>query len=109
MEANILIIVWDRGKVTNREVYEAFLKKEIKDKISGFIPYTTILSTMNSLAKKKILKVDRSRKAYTYLAAVSREELTNSIIKTVKEKLLGKAGKPISGTRTGTGTYRGTT
>jgi len=87
LEAEILLIVWDKGTVTNREVYETFIKKEIRDKKSGFIPYTTIMSTMNSLARKKILKIDKSRKTYTYSAIMSREELTNSIIKSVEEKL----------------------
>jgi len=32
LEANILIIVWDRDNVTTREVHEAFLKKEMKEK-----------------------------------------------------------------------------
>ena len=88
LEAEILLIVWDKKTVTNREVYEAFIQKDIKDKKSGFIPYTTILSTMNSLVRKKILKVDRSRKTYFYSAAVSRKELTSSIVKSVEEKLL---------------------
>ena len=88
LEAEILLIVWDKGTVTNREVYEAFIKKEVRDKKSGFISYTTILSTMNSLARKKILKVDKSRKIYKYSPAVTREELTRSIVKSVEEKLL---------------------
>ena len=29
LEANILLVVWDKGRVTNREVYEVFLKKEL--------------------------------------------------------------------------------
>ena len=88
LEAEILLIVWDKKTVTNREVYEAFIKNEIRDKKSGFIPYTTIMSTMNSLARKKILKVNKSRKTYIYSAAVSRKELTSSIVKSVEEKLL---------------------
>jgi len=88
LEAEILLIVWDKGRATNREVYEAFIKKDVRDKKSGFIPYTTILSTMNSLARKKILKVDKSRKIYIYSTAVTREELTRSIVKSVEEKLL---------------------
>ena len=88
LEAEILLIVWEKGAVTNREVYEAFIKKDIKNKKSGFIPYTNILSTMNGLARKKILKVDKSRKTYLYSAVVSREELTNLIIESVEEKLL---------------------
>jgi len=88
LEANILLILWDRYKVTNREVYEVFLKEEIKSKKSGFIFYTTVMSAMNRLAEKKILRIDRNRKTYTYTAILSRKELVKSIIRSVAEKLL---------------------
>ena len=55
LEADVLLVVWNMGgNVTNREVYEVFLKKEIKNKALGFIPYTTIMSTTNHLAEKNL-------------------------------------------------------
>ena len=59
LEANILLVVWDKGEVTNREVHEVFLKKELKEKDSSFTPYTTIMATMNSLAGKNKRHKDR--------------------------------------------------
>ena len=88
LEANILLVVWDKGNTTNREVYEVFLKEELKEKDSSFTPYTTIMSTMNSLVRKNILKIDKSQKTYIYSVELSRKELANSIIKSVSEKLL---------------------
>ena len=88
LEANILLVVWDKGKVTTREVHEVFLKKELKEKDANFTPYTTIMSTLNSLGKKNILKVNKSQKTYTYTARLSRKELTKSIMQAVAEKLL---------------------
>ncbi|NQT66107.1 MAG: BlaI/MecI/CopY family transcriptional regulator [Actinobacteria bacterium] len=88
LEANVLLVVWDRGKVTNREVYEVFLKEEIKNKESGFTLYTTTMSTMNQLAEKKILKINRTHKTYTYTSEIHRKELAKSIISSVAEKLL---------------------
>ncbi len=88
LEANILLVVWDKGNVTNREVYEFFLKKELKEKDTDFTPYTTIMSIMNSLVRKNILKIDKSQKTYIYSVELSRKELANSIIKSVSEKLL---------------------
>ncbi len=88
LEANILLVVWDKGEVTNREVYEIFLVEELKEKDSSLTPYTTIMATMNSLAKKNILKVNQSQKTYSYSAKLSRKELAKSIIQTVIEKLL---------------------
>ena len=88
LEADILLIVWDRGRVTINEVHETFLRKEIGDKKSHFTLYAGILSTMNNLAKKKILKIDKTYKTHIYSAEISRKELAKSIIKTVAEKLL---------------------
>ncbi len=89
LEVDVLLVIWDiGGKITNREVYEVFLKEEIKNKESDFIPYTTIMSTMNQLAKKKILKINRTYKTYTYTLEISRKELTKAIIGSVAEKLL---------------------
>ena len=88
LEADILLVVWDRGDVTNREVHEVFLEKELKEKDADFTPYTTIMSTMNSLVRKNILKIDKSQKTYIYSVELSRKELANSIIKSVSEKLL---------------------
>ncbi len=88
LEANILLVVWDKGNTTNREVYEVFLKEELKEKDSSFTPYTTIMSTMNNLAKKNILKINQSQKTYIYSVGLSRKELTKSIIKAIAEKLL---------------------
>ena len=91
LEANILLIVWDKKKTTNREVHEVFLKEELKEKDSSFTPYTTIMSTMNSLARKNILKVNQSQKTFIYSVGLSRKELTKSIMKAVAEKLLWDA------------------
>ena len=49
LEANILLVVWDKGEVTNREVHEIFLIEELKEKDKNFIPHTTITSIMNNL------------------------------------------------------------
>jgi len=69
-------------------VYEAFLRKEIGDKKLYLTLYAVILSNMNNLAEKKILKIDKTYKTHIYSAEISRKELTKSIIKTVAKKLL---------------------
>ncbi len=88
LEANILLVVWEKGRVTNMEVYEIFLIKELKEKDSSFTPYTTIMSTMNSLVRKNILKINKSQKTFIYSVGLSRKELAKSIMKSVAEKLL---------------------
>ncbi len=93
LEAEIMKIIWEKGKVTVREVHEIMLKKEIESKEQGFIPYTTVMSTMTTLAEKNLLKQDKTAKTYIYSAAVDKKELSKSIIKSVSDKLLASATK----------------
>jgi len=95
LEADIMKIVWERKKVTVREVHEYMLKKEIESKEEGFIPYTTVMSTMTTLAEKNLLKQDKSSKTYIYSAAVNNRELSKSIIKSVADKLLEESSKKV--------------
>jgi len=88
LEADIMHIVWENKTITVREVHELILKKELVKKKNGFTPYTTIMSTMNSLAQKGFLKQDTKAKTYVYSAALNDRELTKKIISTVAEKLL---------------------
>ena len=91
LEADIMKIVWDREEITVREVHEIMLREEIKKKKQGFIPYTTVMSTMTTLAEKNLLKQNKSGKTYIYSAAVNKKQLSKSIIKSVASKLLNGA------------------
>jgi len=88
LEAEIMKIIWARDKVTVRKVHEIMLKREIESKEQGFIPYTTVMSTMTTLAEKGLLKQDKAAKTYIYSAVVDKKELSKSIIKSVSDKLL---------------------
>jgi BlaI family transcriptional regulator, penicillinase repressor len=88
LEAEIMKIIWKKGRVTVREVHEDMLRKEIESKEHGFIPYTTVMSTMTTLSEKGLLKQDKTSKTYLYSAAVDKKELSKRIIKSVSEKLL---------------------
>jgi len=88
LEAEIMKIVWEKKEVTVRRVHEEILKKEIGIREKGFTPYTTIMSTMTHLAKKKILDQNRIGKTYIYTARVDKQELSRSLIRTVAETLL---------------------
>ena len=95
LEADIMKIVWEKEEVTVREVHEAMLRKEVGTRESGFTPYTTVMSTMTTLAEKGILKQNRIRKTYIYSAAVDKEELSRSIIETVADTLLEGASREL--------------
>ncbi len=88
LEAEIMKIIWAKVKVTVREVHEDMLRKEIESKEHGFIPYTTVMSTMTTLAEKGLLKQNKTAKTYVYSAVVDKKELSKSIIRSVSDKLL---------------------
>ena len=70
-------------------MYEVFLKKEIKNKKKPkLILYSNIQLSMNNLAKKKILKIDRIYKTHIFAPKLNRKELAKAIIGSVAEKLL---------------------
>lgn len=93
LEAEIMKIVWEKGKITVREVHEIMLRREVEKKEKGFIPYTTVMSTMTTLADKGLLKQDKSAKTYIYSAAMNKKQLSKSIIKSVANKLLDNQTK----------------
>jgi len=88
LEADIMKIIWDKGPISVREVHEIMLRKEMEDKEAGFIPYTTVMSTMTALAEKSLLRQDKTAKTYIYTAVIDRRELSKNIIKSVADKLL---------------------
>jgi predicted transcriptional regulator len=95
LEAEIMKIVWNKKSITVREVHEIILIGEIGKKEHGFIPYTTIMSTMSALADKGLLKQDKSSKTYIYSAGINKKELSSSIIKSVAEKLLNNTSNEL--------------
>lgn len=88
-------ILWTTDKTTVREVHELMLKKEIEKKDSGFIPYTTVMATMGTLAEKGLLKQDKNNKTFIYTAAIDSKSLSRNIINSVAEKLLDKSSKEL--------------
>jgi predicted transcriptional regulator len=95
LEAEIMKIIWARDKVTVRKVHEIMLKREIESKEQGFIPYTTVMSTMTTLAEKGLLRQDKTAKTYVYSAVVDKKELSKSIIKSVSDKLLEDSARSL--------------
>lgn len=95
LETEIMKIMWNIDKATVREVHELMLKKEMEEKDSGFIPYTTVMATMGTLAEKGLLKQDKSNKTFIYSAAINNRLLSRDIIGSVAEKLLDKSSKEL--------------
>ena len=76
LEAAVMDRVWDHDPytVTVREVFEEMAQQRR-------IAYTTVMSTMDNLYRKRWLKRQRDGKAYLYQASMSREERSARLMK----------------------------
>ena len=88
LEAEILRIVWDRGEVTVRDVYE-----ELRERRR--IAYTTVMSVLRNLAAKDLLEQDKSQAAYVYRPRVTDVEVARGILDAVVDKIMGGRREPL--------------
>jgi predicted transcriptional regulator len=80
LEREVLDEIWRREEVSVRDVYLAFGES---------IAYTTLMTTLDRLFKKKILTRRKDGRAFIYLPAVSPDEFEQGIREDVIDGLLG--------------------
>lgn len=81
LEADILAIVWEKEHATVRDVYETLRERRP-------IAYTTVMTVMNNLVKKSLLAQDRANIAYVYTPAIPGDEVAQTILDSVVQRLL---------------------
>ena len=81
LERRVLEETWRLGEVSVRDIYQAFDER---------IAYTTLMTTLDRLFKKKLLERRKDGRAFLYAAAVSRDDLDRGIKADVVDGLLGK-------------------
>lgn len=79
LERQVLDETWRRGEVSVRDICVS---------LGDHIAYTTIMTTLDRLYKKRLLDRRKSGRAFIYTSAVSREQLENGIREDVIEGLL---------------------
>ena len=82
LEADILAIVWEKERVSVRDVYETLRERRS-------IAYTTVMTVMNNLVKKNLLAQDKTNIAYLYTPAIPGAEVAQTILDSVVNRLLG--------------------
>ena len=80
LERAVLNEAWKREEVSVRDIYLAFGEN---------IAYTTLMTTLDRLFKKKILTRRKDGRAFLYAPAVSPDEFEQGIREDVIEGLLG--------------------
>jgi predicted transcriptional regulator len=80
LERQVLEEAWRLGEVSVRDIHRAFDER---------IAYTTIMTTLDRLFKKKLLARRKEGRAFLYSAVVGREEFERGIKEDVVDGLLG--------------------
>lgn len=86
LEQQVLNEAWRRGELSVREVYVSFEEK---------IAYTTLMTTLDRLFKKKLLERRKDGRAFLYSPAVSRQEFEHGIREDVIDGLLGHGAEGV--------------
>ena len=81
-------IVWQKGDVTVRQVYEQILEKRK-------IAYTTVMTMMGILEEKKFLKKTREEKAHVYQAAQPKAVVMSRMVKEFVQRVFNGSAKPL--------------
>ena len=80
LERQVLEEIWRRGEVSVRDIYRGFDER---------IAYTTLMTTLDRLFKKKLLHRRKDGRAFLYAASVSEADFDRGIKEDVVEGLLG--------------------
>ena len=88
LEADVLRVVWDKGEVTVRDVYEDL-------RANRRIAYTTVMSVLRNLAAKGLLEQDKSQSAYVYRPRVTDEQVAEGILDALVDKIMGGNAGPL--------------
>ena len=85
-ELQIMKVVWDRGRVTVRDVYEALREQRT-------VAYTTVMTMMKILEDKGYLKRTQVERAYVYRPAKPRQQVVGAMVRDFVDRVFdGAAG-----------------
>jgi len=88
-ELQVLRALWESGPATVREVLNHLHQHGRK------VAYTTVLTFLTRLEQKGFVKSDKSDLAYVYRAAVTRNQVTRSRLKTMLDELFDGEAAPL--------------
>jgi predicted transcriptional regulator len=86
LERQVLDEIWQRREVSVRDIYVAFGEK---------IAYTTLMTTLDRLFRKRLLDRRKDGRAFLYTPAVSRQEFEHGIREDLIDGLLGGGAEAI--------------
>ena len=81
-------IVWGKGQVTVRDVYETLLERRR-------IAYTTVMTMMRVLEDKGYLKTSREERAYVYRPARGERQVLRSMVREFVDRVFNGSARPL--------------
>lgn len=85
LERRVMNEIWRRGEATVRDVHQSIGKANA---------YTTIMTTLDRLHRKRLLKRRREGRAFVYSATLSREAFDEAVARDVIGGLLDQGAEP---------------
>ncbi len=86
LEEDVMEVLWDKGEVTGKEVLNLL---NVKDKK---IAYTTVLTVLERLSKKKLVKKEKVNGSYHFSPSHSKMEFSEMVSKEVLKGILDMGG-----------------
>ncbi len=87
-ELEIMKIVWDLGQATVRDVYETLLARRR-------IAYTTVMTTMKVMEKKKYLKKHLEGRAFVYEGAQPQKQMIRGMVREFVNRVFNGSAEPL--------------
>jgi predicted transcriptional regulator len=87
LERDVMGIVWAHGEISVRDACE---------RLGSSVAYTTVMTTMDRLFKKRLLDRRKVGRAFVYRASATREELEGAVATELMHSLLhGDGSEPL--------------
>jgi len=87
-ELEIMKIVWQRERVTVRDVYEDLLERRK-------IAYTTVMTMMKILAQKKYLRKSQEDRAYVYQPTKPKNQVIKGMVREFVNRVFNGSAEPL--------------
>ena len=87
-ELEIMKIVWNRKSATVRDVYEALLEQRQ-------IAYTTVMTMMKILEKKRFLKKTQQDRAFVYQPVRPKEQVIRTMVQDFVTRVFDGSAEPL--------------
>ena len=81
-------IIWERDRVTVRDVYEALLERRK-------VAYTTVMTMMKILEQKKYLKKSQLDRAYVYQPAQPKRQVIGNMVHDFINRVFNGSAEPL--------------